>query len=158
MPHAGHDALCSILLTLTVGSTATRLAVTLEADDSSCDTRLSKRDAYSLHKQVNPIQMVADHPHLNFTQSAEKPSFGANTQYLPPIDEAQAEAYLIADLYIALDATLRYWPVRATESERRLAPVIDFTFNPGAGRLQMWPVRRRINQRNWPSAVKELRW
>lgn len=33
-----------------------------------------------------------------------------------------------------LNATLRYCPVLATEPEERCAAIVDFTFNPGAGR------------------------
>lgn len=76
----------------------------------------------------------------------------------PPIDEAQAEAYLITDLQIALDATLHYCPVLATEPEERLAAIVDFTFNLGAGgRLQTSTLRRRINQRDWAAVGQELR-
>ena len=75
----------------------------------------------------------------------------------PPITEAEAEAYLAQDLKTALAATLRYCPVLATEPEGRLAAIVDFTFNLGAGRLQTSTLRRRVNQRDWPSAAKELR-
>ncbi len=75
----------------------------------------------------------------------------------PPITEAEAEVYLAQDLTTALNATLRYCPVLATETEGRLAAVVDFTFNLGAGRLQTSTLRRRINQRDWPSAALELR-
>jgi lysozyme len=74
-----------------------------------------------------------------------------------PISEAEAETYLSQDLIKALNATLRYCPVLATESEGRLAAIVDFTFNLGAGRLQTSTLRRRINQRNWASAAHELR-
>jgi lysozyme len=30
---------------------------------------------------------------------------------------------------------LRYCPVPSTEPENRLAAIVDFTFNPGAGRV-----------------------
>lgn len=77
----------------------------------------------------------------------------------PPITEQQAEIYLASDLENALNATLRYCPILATESENRLAAIIDFTFNLGAGRLQTSTLRRRINQRDWPSSAHELsRW
>lgn len=77
----------------------------------------------------------------------------------PPITEAEAEIYLARDLQTALAATLRYCPVLATESEGRLAAIVDFTFNLGAGRLQTSTLRRRINQRDWQSATRELlRW
>jgi len=75
----------------------------------------------------------------------------------PPITEAEAEVYLAQDLITALTATLRYCPVLATESESRLAAIVDFTFNLGAGRLQTSTLRRRINQRAWTSSAVELR-
>lgn len=75
----------------------------------------------------------------------------------PPITEAEAEVYLSHDLIAAIKATLRYCPVLASESEGRLAAIVDFTFNLGAGRLQTSTLRRRINQRNWQQAGIELR-
>ena len=75
----------------------------------------------------------------------------------PPITEGEAEAYLAQDLKVALAATLRYCPVLATEPEGRLAAIVDFTFNLGAGRLQTSTMRRRVNQRDWLAAATELR-
>lgn len=75
----------------------------------------------------------------------------------PPVTEAEAERYLADDLQTALSATLRYCPMLATEPGARLAAVVDFTFNLGAGRLQTSTLRRRINQRDWSSAASELR-
>ena len=77
----------------------------------------------------------------------------------PPISEGEAEVYLAEDLMTALTATIRYCPVLATDSESRLAAIVDFTFNLGAGRLQMSTLRRRVNQRDWSSAANEIgRW
>ena len=77
----------------------------------------------------------------------------------PPITLDEAEAYLAQDLAKALNATLRYCPVLATEPEGRLAAIVDFTFNLGAGWLQASTLRRRVNQRNWSEAATELaRW
>ena len=77
----------------------------------------------------------------------------------PPITETEAETYLTRDLQSALAATLRYCPVLATEPEGRLAAIVDFTFNLGAGRLQTSTLRRRVNQRDWIGAGQELkRW
>jgi lysozyme len=71
----------------------------------------------------------------------------------------EGEAYLAADMADALRATLRYCPVLATEPEGRLAAIVDFTFNLGAGRLQTSTLRWRINQRDWAAAETELqRW
>lgn len=47
-------------------------------------------------------------------------------------------------------------PGLATEPEVRLAAIVDFTFNLGAGRLQTSTPRRRVNQRDWKAAA-ELR-
>lgn len=75
----------------------------------------------------------------------------------PSITEEEANAYLALDLQTALGASLRYCPVLAAEPEGRLAAIVDFTFNLGAGRLQTSTLRRRINQRDWPGAAFELR-
>ena len=56
-----------------------------------------------------------------------------------------------------MNATLRFCPVLATEPEGRLAAIVDFTFNLGAGRLQTSTLRRRVLQRDWPAAATELR-
>jgi lysozyme len=69
----------------------------------------------------------------------------------------EGETHLIADMDDALRATLRFCPVLATEPERRLAAIVDFTFNLGPGRLQASTLRRRINQRDWSGASQELR-
>lgn len=74
-----------------------------------------------------------------------------------PITDAEGEAYLATDMETALNATLRYCPVLATEPEGRLAAIVDFTFNLGAGRLQTSTLRRRVNQRDWFAAALELR-
>lgn len=75
----------------------------------------------------------------------------------PPITETEAEAYLAQDLVNALTATLRYCPVLAMQSDSRLAAIVDFTFNLGAGRLQTSTLRQRINQQDWAAAGRELR-
>lgn len=75
----------------------------------------------------------------------------------PPITETEAEGYLAHDLQTALAATMRYCPALATEHEGRLAAIVDFTFNLGAGRLQTSTLRRRVNQRDWLAAGQELR-
>jgi lysozyme len=81
------------------------------------------------------------------------------TRSIHPITEDEAEVYLARDLQTALAATLRYCPVLATEPEGRLAAIVDFTFNLGAGRLQTSTLRRRINQRDWAASANELkRW
>lgn len=73
------------------------------------------------------------------------------------IDKQQAEIYLYHDMQSAYKAVLRYCPVEMSES--RLAALIDFTFNLGAGCLQASTLRHRVNELNWPEAVYEIkRW
>jgi len=74
-----------------------------------------------------------------------------------PITKTDGEAYLLQDLGIAMTAALRYCPVLATEPGTRLAAIVDFTFNLGAGRLQTSTLRRRVNQSDWSAAASELR-
>jgi lysozyme len=74
-----------------------------------------------------------------------------------PITMEEGEAYLAADMAVALIATLRYCPVLATEPKGRLAASLDFIFNLGVGRLQASMVRQRVNQRDWLGAAQELR-
>jgi lysozyme len=75
----------------------------------------------------------------------------------PPLTQVEAEVYLAQDLMAALHATLRHCPVLATEPPQRLAAIVDFCFNLGAGRLQTSTLRRRINQRHWAEAAREMR-
>jgi lysozyme len=49
-----------------------------------------------------------------------------------PISPAEAEVYLSQDLLKPLNARLWYCPALATKPERRLAAIVDFTFNLGA--------------------------
>jgi lysozyme len=75
----------------------------------------------------------------------------------PPLTQAEAEVYLLQDLMAALHATLRCCPVLVTEPPQRLAAVVDFCFNLGAGRLQTSTLRRRINQHDWAESAREMR-
>ena len=54
-------------------------------------------------------------------------------------------------------ALLQKKGIKATEPESRIAAIVDFTFNLGAGRLQTSTLRRRVNQRDWVAAGQELR-
>ena len=77
----------------------------------------------------------------------------------PPISLEEAELLLRADMGIAYNATIRYCPVLLDSSEPRLAAVVDFTFNLGAGRLQTSTLRSRVNEQNFDEAAYELkRW
>jgi len=82
---------------------------------------------------------------------------GSNGDYIPPSIRHKYTQLTDIDLITALNATLRYCPVLATEPEGRLAAIVDFTFNLGAGRLQASTLRRRVNQRDWHGAGQELR-
>ncbi|HOE40130.1 MAG TPA: lysozyme [Rhodoferax sp.] len=75
----------------------------------------------------------------------------------PLITETEAEVYLTQDLVSALAATLRYFPVLATDSNERLVAIADFIFTFGAGLLQTSALRRRINQLNWSEIAQKFR-
>lgn len=73
----------------------------------------------------------------------------------PPTTQAEAEEPEVRSLY----ATSRPCPVHATKQEERLAAIVDFTFNLGAGRLQTSAPRRRVDLLDGAEAAGELqRW
>jgi lysozyme len=75
----------------------------------------------------------------------------------PPITREEGERFLMQDLGRAQEATLRMCPVLYAESVARLGAIVDFVFNLGSGRLQASMLRRRVNERNWKEAARELR-
>ena len=72
------------------------------------------------------------------------------------ITKEEAEILLENDLLVAMSAVLRICPILATEPPNRLAAIIDFTFNLGAGRLRASTLRLKINAKDWEGAGKEL--
>ncbi len=75
----------------------------------------------------------------------------------PPITKAEARTYLQSDLEEALAAVLSACPGLADAPSGRLAALIDFTFNLGAGRLAQSTLRQRVNSGDWEAVAHELR-
>jgi lysozyme len=75
----------------------------------------------------------------------------------PPVTEPQAEAMMRRELYLCADSALRLCPVLWFEPPARLAAVISWTYNLGAGNLQASTMRRRINQQDWAEAGRQCR-
>lgn len=74
----------------------------------------------------------------------------------PPITREHAYALAVEQLRREyLPAVLRLCP--GIDSFDRLAGVLSFTYNVGAGALQASTLRRRINAGDWPGAQTELR-
>jgi len=74
----------------------------------------------------------------------------------PPISRERAEgllAWMLRTRY--LPAALKLCP--GADSPERLAAVIDFTFNLGAGNLKTSTLRRKINNGRWGAVPNELR-
>lgn len=74
----------------------------------------------------------------------------------PPITRVQAEellTWMIRTKY--LPAVLRLCP--RLKDPRRLAALIDFTYNLGAGNLQVSTLRKRVNAGDWGAVPDELR-
>lgn len=76
----------------------------------------------------------------------------------PAITREQAEAlllYMVRRVY--LPAVLKLCP--HVDTPERLAALIDFTLNLGAGNLSASTLRRRVNAGNWAGAkVQIMRW
>lgn len=73
-----------------------------------------------------------------------------------PITKARAEQLLLHQLRtVYLPIVLRLCP--GVDSPRRLAALVDWTFNLGGGRLQASTLRRRVNEGRWEDVPAELR-
>jgi lysozyme len=75
----------------------------------------------------------------------------------PAITEELGEILLQQDLAVALAGTLKHCPSLAWGDPRRLAAIVDFTFNLGTGRLAASTLRRRIHSGEMDQVPKELR-
>ena len=75
-----------------------------------------------------------------------------------PITRERAEQLLAYELRrVCLPAVLRYCP--QLDTAERVAAIVDFVFNLGAGSLKVSTLRRRLNDRQWGEACAELaRW
>jgi lysozyme len=74
----------------------------------------------------------------------------------PPITRERAESLLLWMVRARyLPAVLKLCP--GIDSPERLAAIIDFTFNLGAGNLRVSTLRKRINERRWEDVPDELR-
>lgn len=74
----------------------------------------------------------------------------------PPISREAAERLLLIQLQREyLPAVLALCP--CVDSPRRLAALIDFTFNLGAGNLRASTLRRKVNAGDWDAVPAELR-
>ena len=76
----------------------------------------------------------------------------------PPITRARAEALLLWMVRtVYLPAVLRLCP--DVDTPERLAALIDFAFNLGAGNLRASTLRRKVNAGDWSAArVQIMRW
>lgn len=75
----------------------------------------------------------------------------------PPISR-EAAMHLLHGLIRQsyLPAVVKACPVLISETPERLAAIIDFAFNLGAGNLQASTLRRRINEQRWTDVPAEL--
>ena len=74
----------------------------------------------------------------------------------PPITKEMANELLLSNLVGFYKQTLVLCPGLVNESPQRVAAILDFVYNLGAGRLRASTLRRRINEGNWEEAKKEL--
>lgn len=75
----------------------------------------------------------------------------------PPITQEMAERLLLAQLErVYLPQVFRLCPALRQQPAERVAAIIDFTFNLGAGNLGTSTLRRRINAGAWALVPHEL--
>lgn len=73
----------------------------------------------------------------------------------PAITEAEADVLLARDMARAAKAVLRLIDVPLTEGQ--FAALIDFTFNVGAGNLQLSTLRRVVNREDYDEVPNQFR-
>ena len=74
----------------------------------------------------------------------------------PPITRKRAEQLMLWSVKNAyLPAVLKLCP--GVPDAYKLAALIDFTFNLGAGRLRVSTLRKRVNAQDWAAVPSELR-
>lgn len=75
----------------------------------------------------------------------------------PDIDIATADVWLKQDMMVAIRATLRLCP--GATKPTQIAALADFTFNCGAGNLEISSLRRKVNRNDFDGAADEfLKW
>jgi lysozyme len=75
----------------------------------------------------------------------------------PTIDLQTADIWLKQDMMKAVRATLRLCP--GAINNRQIAALADFTFNCGAGNLEISTLRRKVNRGEFEDASNEfLKW
>lgn len=77
-------------------------------------------------------------------------------QHTAPITEPEGERLLSLDLEIALGGALRASPLLA-DDDARLAAIVSFVFNLGAGAYQASTLRRKVNSGDWLAAGHQIR-
>ncbi|MYM25790.1 glycoside hydrolase family protein [Duganella sp. FT135W] len=130
------------------------------AEQSANDEQLATQIATALCRRFEGLFL---HPYLC---PAGVPSIGYGTTHYadgravtlndPPITKAQAERLLmlqIRDVY--LPAVRRLCP--RIDKPARLAAIIDWCYNLGAGNLSASTMRRRINAGRWTEVPFEIR-
>lgn len=68
----------------------------------------------------------------------------------------QALAALRAETTQKALGVLKLSPTLAAEPDRRIAALTSFAYNCGLGNYRISTLRRRVNQRDWPEAAREI--
>lgn len=75
-----------------------------------------------------------------------------------PITRARAEALLLWHVKtVYLPAVLKLCPAIVHETPGRIAALIDWTFNLGAGQLKASTLRKRVNAGDWADVPDQIR-
>lgn len=75
-----------------------------------------------------------------------------------PITRVRAEALLLWHVQtVYLPAVLKLCPAIVHETPGRIAALIDWTFNLGAGQLKASTLRKRVNSGDWADVPDQIR-
>lgn len=105
-------------------------------------------------KLYEPYHDPVGFPTIGYGHLLSREPWASLDRWLP-ITEAEADALLDRDMSRAAGAVLRLIEVPLTDGQ--FAALTDFTFNVGAGNLELSTLRRVINRGGYPEAPNQLR-
>ena len=151
------------------GSQIQTVSIRLACAPQAAELILAKSNVTRLATMIGESVMPMPTRHPLPTEKALTPAPIGDTAIAFTIDGGKKEAFRFGRALKLIDISnnlgdaksLITHPATTTHQrltpEARLAAIVDFTFNLGAGRLQTSTLRRRVNQRDWVGAASELR-
>lgn len=105
---------------------------------------------------IYPYHDPVGYPTIGYGHLLSRVRWEALSKY-PAISKDEASALLRADIGKAARSVMRL--IKSPLTENQFAALIDFTFNVGAGNLEISTLRRLVNRQEYEAAAEQFsRW